>query len=629
MRINKIHFKNFRSFEELLCPIPKKLGLIIGENDVGKTNIARGISKFIKAFSSQELSFNTFISIFNDDDFYQRDLSRDLEIGISISLDSEERSQLDSKIAYEKEKKQDFIPDKYRKTPYWDEPPDNYPDFPSQEEIIEGATDRNQSEYLKSKIEAYFSINIGELGINIDLSLYIPENYQDNFKRIVKERDISNIPSKELYNYKEKPFSLRYKSQCEELKYYKDSVISFLQRLFNENVKFLKDFRKKPLGIKSTAVFNETLDGESLPNVLYGMHMNINSDRNAIYDKIKETFSSIFPDTTFDVRMEEDIPIIQIKHIHSDFAQNINETGAGLFEVLFFLTNISRSINKVFILEEPELHLHPISQKKLLDIIERNTQKNQILIITHSPHFISPNMFPSLVRITHTHSKSTCAIFEIQKLVDLRQKRGVPSVSEDSTLARLARLTYGELVTGFFAKMVILCEGETEFLCLKEWAKYINYDFEANNIALVPAYGKMTMIDIAELYDSFGIPVFLIFDSDSDKTDKNQRKEHQKNNHWLASFAGTTMSTTDFIPPQHYGERYFIFDPKFEIVLEKNIDYPKIKKKVNKEFSLHKDGHKGIRAYYIAKDFAENSIRVPKTLQQLIDHIKKYRTSLD
>lgn len=70
----------------------------------------------------------------------------------------------------------------------------------------------------------------------------------------------------------------------------------------------------------------------------------------------------------------------------------ISQSGSGIemaVSLLFLETMAEISKESILILiDEPELHLHPSLQKKLIDHIVSNSSKNQFLLSTHSPLFV-------------------------------------------------------------------------------------------------------------------------------------------------------------------------------------------------------------------------------------------------
>lgn len=62
----------------------------------------------------------------------------------------------------------------------------------------------------------------------------------------------------------------------------------------------------------------------------------------------------------------------------------IDQMGEGVANIVFLLSNLAVSENKIFLIEELENDLHPKALKALLDLIIESSKTNQFFISTHS-----------------------------------------------------------------------------------------------------------------------------------------------------------------------------------------------------------------------------------------------------
>ncbi len=63
--------------------------------------------------------------------------------------------------------------------------------------------------------------------------------------------------------------------------------------------------------------------------------------------------------------------------------------GDGVISVIRILTHLFEESTTALIIDEPELSLHPLAQKRLIKLIAEYSQKRQIIISTHSPYFVN------------------------------------------------------------------------------------------------------------------------------------------------------------------------------------------------------------------------------------------------
>ncbi|MFA5157738.1 MAG: AAA family ATPase [Patescibacteria group bacterium] len=80
----------------------------------------------------------------------------------------------------------------------------------------------------------------------------------------------------------------------------------------------------------------------------------------------------------------------------------VNKLGAGvemIFSLLFLKSIASASRGKmIYLIDEPEISLHPQAQKKLFDIILELSKDSQVFVATHSPYFIDPDLVGNIFK---------------------------------------------------------------------------------------------------------------------------------------------------------------------------------------------------------------------------------------
>jgi predicted ATPase len=99
-----------------------------------------------------------------------------------------------------------------------------------------------------------------------------------------------------------------------------------------------------------------------------------------------------------------------------------SEVGLGIVQVLPILANMAYHSKSLFVIEQPELHLHPAQQSKLAQLIVDNikTNENKFILETHSEHFIK--MFQLEIARSQSNLKSTLNKDDVQILYVSKDK---------------------------------------------------------------------------------------------------------------------------------------------------------------------------------------------------------------
>jgi putative ATP-dependent endonuclease of OLD family len=144
------------------------------------------------------------------------------------------------------------------------------------------------------------------------------------------------------------------------------------------------------------------------------------------------------------------------------------------------------SIFPILSIEEPEAHLHPALQYKLLKHIEkrvRETKRNrQVFITTHSTHITSASPLDQLIVFTIPDNMGTPIVaYPGNCFTDNKEGKVSKAYVErylDATKSNL-----------LFSKGAILVEGIAEQLLLPVLAEYIGCSLEEHHVAVIPVGG--------------------------------------------------------------------------------------------------------------------------------------------
>ncbi|MBO9505186.1 ATP-dependent endonuclease [Qipengyuania flava] len=161
----------------------------------------------------------------------------------------------------------------------------------------------------------------------------------------------------------------------------------------------------------------------------------------------------------------------------------------------------------IFLFEEPELFLHPHSQRVLFKTLAKISEENQVVLTTHSPIFFAPGVTANFVRVAKADSepKPVTKLYPVNFHLD---------VSKAETF-RLAKFDHAD--AAFFSKRIVLFEGESDDAFCKHVSQTLNpdWDFEKQGIALVRVSGKGNFAKFRAFFEAFGLDVKIVADLDA------------------------------------------------------------------------------------------------------------------
>ncbi|ABD89082.1 SMC protein-like [Rhodopseudomonas palustris BisB18] len=135
----------------------------------------------------------------------------------------------------------------------------------------------------------------------------------------------------------------------------------------------------------------------------------------------------------------------------------------------------------LLLIEEPEAHLHPQRQLRLMSFLQEQAdgvradgQQIQILVTTHSPNLASDIRLENLVMI------------EGRKAFPMGPEHTQLSASDYRFLERFLDVTKANL---FFARAVMIVEGDSETILLPVIARLLDRDFHRYGVSLVNVGG--------------------------------------------------------------------------------------------------------------------------------------------
>jgi putative ATP-dependent endonuclease of OLD family len=154
----------------------------------------------------------------------------------------------------------------------------------------------------------------------------------------------------------------------------------------------------------------------------------------------------------------------------------------------------------LLLFEEPELYLHPRAQRQLMATLATFAVDHPVLVTTHSAGFFGPST-KGFAKLQKTDGKVTPYPVEL----DMKARDAYQLVQYDNNEA------------AFFAKTVVLVEGDSDTFTFPHIAKVLNpkWDHNEHNVMFVKTGGKTSFNRYRQFFSQFDVQVHIITDLDA------------------------------------------------------------------------------------------------------------------
>ena len=531
MLLYKAHIENFRNIDHININF-SDFNVLIGENNIGKTNILTAINKV--------LSKNVY---FKEDDFKVLEKPIIIELSFNNLSDEDKATFFDFEGLYNPKDADITIKTigTWRSTIGNADISVNFirKDLKEGEQEVKPVTKIFRKTLSSHYISAHrnYSKNMDSKGIFELLRLFAP--YHAMPLDLLKQEIIEEFKNLNEIDYE---FNLEdIEKLLQNNEKLTEDIISNLKKIKEESDRVFEicDKLLKCINIYSQKIkINDEL-----------LELNENHKKYYNLTEIENSMNSFFStflnndELKFDVMPTEDIELL--KNISMDIhGDSILKQGDGYQNFIDLLINLSglikiKNINEVdicnfiVIIEEPETHLHPHMQRNFIKslkecrtLFEKRNIFIQFFISTHSPYIVSNLKIPEL-NIIRKKDKN---IISVKLENDYMQKICLEAYSKPECESKSIKkikdainnlLNYSDV---FFSKGVILCEGKSDFVAIPTLASKLGYNLDQYGITLLKLDGSGNLKLYLPFLKMFKIPTYSIIDAD-----KKEECEHLPN----------------------------------------------------------------------------------------------------
>lgn len=300
--------------------------------------------------------------------------------------------------------------------------------------------------------------------------------------------------------------------------------------------------------------------------------------------------------------------------------KNIDQMGEGMKNLI--LISLFRAYAKtfpdatIFLIEEPELYLHPQGRADLFNLFRTLAENgSQIIYTTHSQEFVDLEFF-DCVGIVKKKSNERSGETQIIQIVNAEfikewnKDTGKDAHNIEGVRQFMKNITNAEINKGFFAKKIVLVEGQTEKWLLPIYAKKLGLNFEKNNIEIVDVSGKSNLLKFWTIFRQFGYAIYVIFDGDK-KTNTTASLNFRLTSYFLDK-------PVEY-PPTTIGTNFTVFEENIETELLGNIpNMEQLMEEARSIYGIRKGRNKEICSRYLA-----NNTEPPEFMINIINNIVK------
>lgn len=395
MPIESIEISNFKRFQNHRIDLGKTVTVILGENSSGKSSILKAILGLKQTASPSNeheswAAHGEYVDLGTYNDFvHKRDIRK--KFGFSITLDAITAGRALNSYRIRDATKKAIIDVQY-----------DYDQVSSQARLLSigakfiTASETYSWQLARQKTRKNFTTKISEnLIAGFDAHLKLDKSEMLSYKS-----DFSVANTEKL------TFKVASRANVSQILFMRsiNETISILVNHLEKNVFYLAPLRSSPSRsyIRSSHNLAVGVRGEHTPSVLANLERRSQkattgrSDLRDSYELFVRGLSKVFPGHEAKTTIISELVKLKIhskdtnSYTESDKADTISDVGFGFSQVFPIIVQAAvMPKDATLIVEQPELHLHPMAQTRFAQFVaEAALLGKRFIIETHSEHLV-------------------------------------------------------------------------------------------------------------------------------------------------------------------------------------------------------------------------------------------------